>query len=215
MKYLMKISLSAAGVFIVFVGLILFINSYNYNNVYVPDHLRIRNETENELRDNKSCFETAAGSFADKYGELTALNDNEADTGEIYYYPSHDFLRVDFGEYATSIIKAETDVPKQKKYTFTQEQIDAMKYILSELNYAAIRYSLLKDGSYYVYFCKEGILKKPFFAVTNNMIPDNAYDFGIVYSSSDKTTPIHSQQLVRTDGEYISSSGWCSAYSVQ
>ena len=215
MKLIAKIIIAVAGVFIVLDGSTLYINSYRYNDVYIPEYLRLQSEAEDQLSDNKGYFETVAGAFADKYGELFTLQENEADSGEIYYIPIDDSLRIDHGENATSNVIVEENIPKQKKYTFTQEQAKAMKYILSELDYAYIRYCLLNDGRFYVYFCKDGILKKPFFAVANNTIPDDALDFGFVYSSDGKTLPIQAQQIFYTEEERILDTAWYRVYGLQ
>ena len=166
---------------------VLILNSYNYNCVYIPYYFSQKQESENDFRNNEDYFNSSARAFVDKYGEMAKINDNEMEVGEIYYFDHHSVIKTDNGTISPVIIEKQGS--KQKPYTFTKEQVDAIEYILTDLNYSFIKYYLFKNGRYYMYFCKDSILRKPFFSFTNNDISDDILNFGIVYSSDEKGFP--------------------------
>ena len=88
---------------------------------------------------------------------------------------------------------------------------EAFAHILNDLGYSTIYYCMLEDGRYYLYFCKDGILKKPVLSISDYNDPENAVNYGILYASDGKPVPQEVRTYFFEDDKELSP-GWHFAY---
>ena len=178
------------GIDIVFLliacGLILFINSYNYNNIYLSYINEQLNKSQKDYIDNKEYFDICVGSLKDKYESYSVFESdktNKTISGVIRLNGDSLVLMPEDNSicYINNLKKPDD--------LMNSESANAFIYILKNLGYCTIKYCMTEDGQYYLYFCKEGMMKRPFFCVSDNNGSENAESYGLFYSSDSKAAP--------------------------